>query len=115
MILESFPTLHWLVQAIRQTVKIWVSRALALLLIDVVPAVGASTCEPIRILDDSVSSAAEVILTDTFDVMDPGPNQIEMVREAEKRLTPMLCQSVTRLAYLDTDGGGGEMGATNPS
>lgn len=46
-------------------------------------------CEPIRILDDSVSSAREVILTDTFDVMEPGPNQIQMVREADKRMTPM--------------------------
>lgn len=72
----------------------------------------ANDCDPIRILDNSISSAKEVILTDTFDVMKAGPNQIEMVREAEKRMTPMLCQAVTRLAYLDTDSSG-EMGATN--
>ena len=74
-----------------------------------------STCPPIRILDDSVSSAKEVILTDTFDVMEPGSNQIEMVREAEKRMTPMLCRAVTRLAYLDSTGEGGELGITNPA
>lgn len=74
-----------------------------------------ATYRPIRILDDSVSSAAEVILTDTFDVMDPGPNQIEMVREAQKSMPQMLCQAVTRLAYMDTGGEEGALADTNPA
>lgn len=38
-----------------------------------------------------------------------------MAREAEKRLTPMLCQAVTRLAYLGSAGDGSDRGTTNPA
>lgn len=74
-----------------------------------------AACRPIRILEDTVSAANEVLFTDTVAVIDPKPNQIQMVREAEERLTPFLCQAVTRLVYLDKNSKDAGVGWTNPA
>lgn len=87
---------------------------LSLLLLSASTAAHAA-CRPIRILEDTVSAANEVMLTDTLAVHDPKANQRQMVREAEERLTPFLCQAVTRLAYLDKDSQDSGIGWTNPA
>ena len=87
---------------------------LSLLLLLASPEAHAA-CEPIRILENTASAAAEVLLTDTLDVIDLGPSQKQMVREAEERLTPILCQAVTRLAYMEKDSKDASLGWVNPA
>ncbi len=87
---------------------------LSLLILSGSPAANAA-CNPIRILKNTVSAANEVLLTDTLAVIDPKANQRQMVREAEERLTPFLCQAVTRLVYLDKDSADAGVGWTNPA
>ena len=64
-------------------------------------------CSEIQLLESGMDFT-ELALLDMASLVDPGPNQRQIVEDAKGFFSPLLCHAVTRIAYVSDDGDNGE-------
>lgn len=68
-----------------------------------VVSVSYAGCSDIKILERGMD-VTDLALGDVFSLVDPGPNQKQIVEDAKAYFSDLHCQAVTRIAFLNEDG-----------